>query len=222
MGCGIGLTGLVICCTCSPCRYIFSDYHEEVLEALQCNLGLNGFTSSLELNQTEESALSCTVRENDVDSETNYKHLEETPVRNTSASTIHLTSESQDHKDCSGKIPEAAFHLSSEMTYSMTQVESESDLQKCNGILGCMACVSHFSESGANTYNNQSSRAANCMAHFSRQSANIWRHLDKDCGKHSGSVQADVCKLEWKTLKKSDLEKFSVGIILAAGTLYGL
>lgn len=210
LGCGIGLTGLVICSTSSPCQYIFSDYHEEVLEALQCNLGLNGFTlGNFEPSQMEETSLSCTVRKNDGDSES---------IRDTTASTIHLTlNVNQNHTDCS-KIP-VAFHQSSELTNSTTQ-GVESDFQKCDGILGCKACVSHFLESDET--NNQSSRAVNFIAHFSRQSSNIWRHLAEDCGKHSGSVQVDVCKLEWQNLKKRDLEKFPVGIILAAGMLYNL
>lgn len=213
MGCGIGLTGLVICSTSLPCQYIFSDYHEEVLEALQCNLGLNGFTlGNFEPSQMEESSLSCTVRKYNVVSESSMdKHLEEKPA----ATSIHLTNENQNHTDCS-KIP-VALHQRSELTNSKTKV-MESDLQKCDGILGCKACVSDFLESDGT--NNQSSRAVNFIAHFPRQSANSWRHLAEDCGKHSWSVQVDVCKLEWQNLRESDLEKFPVGIILAAGMLF--
>ncbi|KAL9957472.1 hypothetical protein ACROYT_G039110 [Oculina patagonica] len=212
LGCGVGLTGLVICSTSSPCQYIFSDYHEEVLEALHCNLGLNGFTPNFEPSQMEETSLSCTVRKNNIDSEKSMdKHLEEKPV----AMSIHLTNDNQNHTN-SSKIP-VALHQRSELTNDKTKVK-ESDLQKCDGILGCKACGSDFLESDGTC--NQSSRAVNFIAYFSRQSSNIWRHLADDCGKHSERAQVDVCKLEWQNLRKSDLEKFPVGIILAADVIY--
>ncbi|XP_069502219.1 protein-lysine N-methyltransferase EEF2KMT isoform X2 [Ambystoma mexicanum] len=43
LGSGIGLTGLVICKTAHPKKYIFSDCHEEVLQQLTRNIKLNGF-----------------------------------------------------------------------------------------------------------------------------------------------------------------------------------
>ena len=46
----------------------------------------------------------------------------------------------------------------------------------------------------------------------------VGKGLNKDCGRHSGSVQVEVCKLEWETFTKSDLKTFSdIDIILAAG-----
>ncbi|XP_036999377.2 protein-lysine N-methyltransferase EEF2KMT isoform X2 [Artibeus jamaicensis] len=43
LGSGAGLTGLVICKTCRPRAYIFSDCHSHVLEQLRGNILLNGF-----------------------------------------------------------------------------------------------------------------------------------------------------------------------------------
>ena len=201
LGCGIGLTGLVICSTSSPCKYIFSDCHNEVLKALQCNLGFNGFSPKIEPGQAEETS-SCTVSKNNVDFERSMdKHLEETPAM----TSIHFSNENQNHTNCN-KMPEA-FHQRSELFNSKTKVV-ESDLQNCD-ILGCSACISDFSESGR--INNQSSKAVNLIAHFSRQSSSIWRHLAEDCGTHSKGVQVDVCKLEWQNLRESELEKFPVG-----------
>ncbi|CAL8289104.1 unnamed protein product [Boreogadus saida] len=42
LGCGVGLTGLVVCRGCSPSRYVFSDFHPSVLRRLRANLELNG------------------------------------------------------------------------------------------------------------------------------------------------------------------------------------
>lgn len=44
LGSGVGFTGLVICKTCNPKTYIFSDYHHCVLKQLTENIRLNGFT----------------------------------------------------------------------------------------------------------------------------------------------------------------------------------
>ncbi|KAM6956887.1 protein-lysine N-methyltransferase EEF2KMT [Aplochiton taeniatus] len=45
LGSGVGLTGMVICRSCSPLRYLFSDCHHSVLENLKDNVQLNGLTS---------------------------------------------------------------------------------------------------------------------------------------------------------------------------------
>ena len=42
LGCGVGLTGLVVCSGCRPSRYVFSDFHPSVLRRLRANLELNG------------------------------------------------------------------------------------------------------------------------------------------------------------------------------------
>ncbi|KAB0381485.1 hypothetical protein FD755_003402 [Muntiacus reevesi] len=44
LGSGAGLTGLAICKACRPSAYIFSDCHSRVLEQLQGNVLLNGFS----------------------------------------------------------------------------------------------------------------------------------------------------------------------------------
>ncbi|XP_049759571.1 protein-lysine N-methyltransferase EEF2KMT isoform X1 [Elephas maximus indicus] len=44
LGSGAGLTGLAICKTCRPKRYVFSDYHGRVLEQLRENIFLNGLS----------------------------------------------------------------------------------------------------------------------------------------------------------------------------------
>ncbi|XP_060028412.1 protein-lysine N-methyltransferase EEF2KMT isoform X2 [Erinaceus europaeus] len=44
LGSGAGLTGLAICKTCHPRAYVFSDCHSRVLEQLQENILLNGFS----------------------------------------------------------------------------------------------------------------------------------------------------------------------------------
>ncbi|XP_052536235.1 protein-lysine N-methyltransferase EEF2KMT isoform X2 [Tympanuchus pallidicinctus] len=44
LGSGVGFTGLVICKTCNPKTYVFSDCHHAVLKQLTENIRLNGFT----------------------------------------------------------------------------------------------------------------------------------------------------------------------------------
>ncbi|XP_071976886.1 protein-lysine N-methyltransferase EEF2KMT isoform X2 [Engystomops pustulosus] len=55
LGSGIGLTGLVICRSCSPRRYTFSDSHQKVLQQLKENVLLNGFVLSEELSDTSKT-----------------------------------------------------------------------------------------------------------------------------------------------------------------------
>lgn len=43
LGSGIGLTGLVICKSCFPKKYMFSDCHPKVLSKLKENIHLNDF-----------------------------------------------------------------------------------------------------------------------------------------------------------------------------------
>lgn len=42
LGSGLGLTGITVCRSCSPRRYIFSDCHPGVLQRLRDNVKLNG------------------------------------------------------------------------------------------------------------------------------------------------------------------------------------
>lgn len=44
LGSGVGLTGITICRSCSPSRFIFSDCHPNVLQRLRNNVRLNGLT----------------------------------------------------------------------------------------------------------------------------------------------------------------------------------
>lgn len=42
LGSGVGLTGITICRSCGPSRYVFSDCHGSVLQRLRGNVQLNG------------------------------------------------------------------------------------------------------------------------------------------------------------------------------------
>ncbi|KAJ8251024.1 hypothetical protein GJAV_G00216280 [Gymnothorax javanicus] len=42
LGSGVGLTGVAVCLSCAPGRYVFSDCHHSVLRLLRNNLRLNG------------------------------------------------------------------------------------------------------------------------------------------------------------------------------------
>ncbi|KAH6942657.1 hypothetical protein HPB50_008980 [Hyalomma asiaticum] len=44
LGCGVGLTGIVVCKTCYPLSFTFTDGHNAVLNSLEENLGRNGVT----------------------------------------------------------------------------------------------------------------------------------------------------------------------------------
>ncbi|XP_068581920.1 protein-lysine N-methyltransferase EEF2KMT [Cebidichthys violaceus] len=44
LGSGVGLTGITICRSCGPNRFVFSDYHPRVLQKLRDNVRLNGLT----------------------------------------------------------------------------------------------------------------------------------------------------------------------------------
>ncbi|CAK6984912.1 protein-lysine N-methyltransferase EEF2KMT, partial [Scomber scombrus] len=44
LGSGVGLTGVTVCRSCSPSRYVFSDCHPRVLQKLRDNVQLSGLT----------------------------------------------------------------------------------------------------------------------------------------------------------------------------------
>ena len=44
LGSGVGLTGITICRSCSPKRFVFSDCHPRVLQTLEDNVRLNAVT----------------------------------------------------------------------------------------------------------------------------------------------------------------------------------
>uniref|UniRef100_A0A3Q0SKJ2 Eukaryotic elongation factor 2 lysine methyltransferase n=1 Tax=Amphilophus citrinellus TaxID=61819 RepID=A0A3Q0SKJ2_AMPCI len=44
LGSGVGLTGIAICRSCSPKRFVFSDCHSRVLQKLRDNVRLNGLS----------------------------------------------------------------------------------------------------------------------------------------------------------------------------------
>ena len=47
LGCGLGLTGLIICRTCHPSHYVFTDCHQQVLQTLCENIEINKTASDL-------------------------------------------------------------------------------------------------------------------------------------------------------------------------------
>ncbi|XP_062309793.1 protein-lysine N-methyltransferase EEF2KMT isoform X1 [Osmerus eperlanus] len=44
LGSGVGLTGIAVCRSCRPSKYVFSDCHSSVLQKLQENVQLNGLS----------------------------------------------------------------------------------------------------------------------------------------------------------------------------------
>ncbi|XP_059572943.1 protein-lysine N-methyltransferase EEF2KMT isoform X1 [Alligator mississippiensis] len=63
LGSGIGLTGIVISKACNPKAYIFSDYHQCVLEQLKENIYLNGFVlESEDMNCTKMQSRDQTAK----------------------------------------------------------------------------------------------------------------------------------------------------------------
>ncbi|KAF7463509.1 hypothetical protein GHT09_009240 [Marmota monax] len=69
LGSGAGLTGVVICKTCHPRAYIFSDCHSRVLKQLRGNVLLNGLPLEPEATADSESPL-VTVAQLDWDEAT--------------------------------------------------------------------------------------------------------------------------------------------------------
>ena len=203
LGCGTGLTGLVICSTSSPKQYFFTDCHERVVEALQCNLGLNWFVPSCKPAEMDQTSLcwkgNTSVAKSDVDKNLGKSNL----------SKHHITDDNQDNLDDNQR----AFRDISEVTNSCIH-GVRTVVQTSDGVPRCMACDAHFSDNSAF---NVSHNGIEIIAQFSRKPVQNCRHLNEDCGHHSGNVQVDVCQLDWSTLKRSDLEKYPVGIILAAG-----
>ena len=207
LGCGTGLTGLVICSTSSPCRYIFTDCHERVLETLQCNLELNGYVKSGDKEQASLSSSSnkSTVCTSNADDILETSHPGERSII------------------CAGLIKDSnqrTFHTHPEVANSYNNQDHESDFESQSAAFpNCKACavVADTCNITSDGFALSSSKTINTTACYSRKSASC-PHLNKDCGRHSGSVQAEVCKLEWETFTKSDLKTFSdIDIILAAG-----
>lgn len=207
LGCGTGLTGLVICSTSSPHKYIFTDCHERVLEAIQGNLSLNGFAPSCKASETEKT-LSSLISDTSAVAKSNInKSVGEALLRKIDVSSLNATGENYDNM---------------ENDQTPTSMSNSGVLGLETGLLmsggmSCMSCDADYSESDGNC--NQISIATDFISYFSRRSAQNFQHLNEDCGHHSGSVQVGVCKLDWNTLKRSDLETLSPGIILAAGML---
>jgi len=214
LGCGTGLTGLVICTMCSPCRYIFTDCHESVLEALQYNLGINGFALSCEASETKEilswMSKGASAAKTNVD-----KNMQESSQRTSAIPSLHKANEKDDNVNDNQR----AFLESSELPNSLCSQGTGFDLQTTDTVVNpsCIACLSDCS--GSDGFN-PSSNATDFIAHFSRKSDQGCRHLSEDCEHFSGNVQVGVCKLDWNSLRRSDLDTFPVGIILAADVIY--
>ena len=210
LGCGTGLTGLVICSTSSPCRYIFTDCHERVLETLQCNLELNGYARSVKPGYKEQTSLSSFSNKSTVCTSNADDILETSQPGKTSII-------------CAGSIKDSnqrTFHAHPEVANIFNNKDHESDFESQSPAFpNCKACavVADTCNIASDGFGLSSSKTVNTTACYSRKSASCL-HLNKDCGRHSGSVQVEVCKLEWETFTKSDLKTFSAfDIILAAG-----
>lgn len=208
VGCGTGLTGLVICSTSSPQQYFFTDCHERVVEALQRNLGLNGFVPSCKPTEMDQTSL-CWIGNTSVAKSYVDKNLGKSPLRKSNLSKLHITDDIQDNLDDNQR----AFRDISEVTNSCIH-GARTVVQTPDCIPRCMACDAYFSDNGPFDV---SRNGIEIIAQFSRKAVQNCQHLKEDCGQHSGNVEVNVCQLDWSTLKRSDLEKFPVGIILAAG-----
>ncbi|XP_049417452.1 protein-lysine N-methyltransferase EEF2KMT isoform X2 [Epinephelus fuscoguttatus] len=67
LGSGVGLTGITICRSCSPNRYIFSDCHHKVLQKLRDNVQLNGLTEQTSPTVAVEEMDWTTVTEEQIE-----------------------------------------------------------------------------------------------------------------------------------------------------------
>ena len=210
LGCGTGLTGLVICSTSSPCRYIFTDCHERVLETLQCNLELNGYVQTVQAGDKEQTSLSSCSNKSTVCTSNVDDILETSQPGKGSIICADLIKDSN----------QRTFHMHPEVANSYNNQDSESDFESQSAVFpNCKACavVADTCNIASDGFGLSSSKTVNITACYSRKSASCL-HLNKDCGRHSGSVPVEVCKLEWETFTKSDLKTFSdIDIILAAG-----
>ena len=210
LGCGTGLTGLVICSSSSPCRYIFTDCHERVLETLQYNLELNGYFQTVKAGDKEQTSLSSCSNKS--------------TVCTSNADDILETSQPGKRSIiCAGLIKDSnqrAFHAHHEVANSYNNQDHESDFESQSATFpNCKACavVTDTCNIASDGFGLSSSKTVTTTACYSRKSASCL-HLNKDCGRHSGSVQVEVCKLEWETFTKSDLKTLSdIDVILAAG-----
>ena len=209
LGCGTGLTGLVICSTSSPHKYFFTDCHERVVEALQRNLGLNGFVPSCKSAEMDQTSLCWKGNTSAVTKSNVDKNLGKSPLRKSNLSKLHITDDNQDNLDDNQR----AFRDISGVTNSCIH-GARTVVQTSDCVPRCMACDAHLSDNSAF---NVSCNGIEIIAQFSRKAVQNCQHLNEDCGHHSGNVQVGVCQLDWSTLKRSDLENFPVGIILAAG-----
>lgn len=210
LGCGTGLTGLVICCSSLPSQYLFSDCHESVLEALQHNLSLNNFAPS----QTETGQASLCGKGNTSGSGKSYleNQLEDFSAMKSNLSNLDITVESYNNRDNNQR----TFYTHSKGSAGCCICGKRSDFQNHCCVWNCKACNAYYSDSSGS---NISRSGIDIIGHFSRTFVQSCQHLKEDCGHHSGEVQVAVCQLDWSTVRMADLEKFPVGIILAAGML---
>ena len=196
----------------SPHEYFFTDCHERVIEALQHNLGLDGFVPSCKPAEMDQKLCwqgnASSVAKSDMDN-----NLGKSPPRKSNFSKLLTTDDNQDNLDDSHH--NQTFQDISEVTTSCTQ-GARTVLQTSDCIPSCVACDAHYSD---NSDFGVSRNGKEIIAQFSKKPLQNCRHLSEDCGHHSANVQVCVHQLDWTTLKRSDLEKYPVGIILAAGML---
>lgn len=76
LGSGAGLTGVAVCHTCKPKKYIFTDCHQSVLQRLHNNIQRNG------LNEEDGSGVSACVEELD------WEHVGDEELQRIGAETI--------------------------------------------------------------------------------------------------------------------------------------
>lgn len=65
LGSGLGLLGMFICKMCNPQGYIFTDYHEKVLQLLDENITLNGINPSTKSCQLKDDTTHEICHKND-------------------------------------------------------------------------------------------------------------------------------------------------------------
>ncbi|KAM4632280.1 protein-lysine N-methyltransferase EEF2KMT isoform 1-T2 [Discoglossus pictus] len=194
LGSGIGLTGLAICKSCHPKRYVFSDYHQRVLQQLKENIHLNGYLVD------GEHGHQVTEKETEI---------EEDPTGRLETETVDNQETRQGTKNEDNRTIREGTEAEDDQTIRQG-TETKEDNQTTRE--GTETKENQIMTQGTETEDNQTIRQG---TETEEDNQTIRQGTD-----NSAEPQLSVIELNWDTVTEEELADLQADVVIASDVVY--
>ncbi len=199
LGCGLGLTGLIICKTCTPTKYVFTDNNHQVIRTLQENLEINGIQVQQLKNGSGDEGVNLSGQG------TRQPCLQKQTSDDVKCEDVFCPNKFA-QKICEESSKICKSYLQRKPSYDiMAESELHSEYQHPCTIAQCMETICKA--------NCRSEEELHCHCNGSTymyDTITKTKNREKEC-------HVAMATLDWETVDDSDFEDMQADIILASG-----